>query len=175
MPSKYLVSHRIAAGNVTPLPRERGRGEASNLCTRITIFLLLSTSLQAQQLQYGKPASKWTEALPIGNAAMGAMIYGGVEEEILQLNEATFWSGQPHEYARKDAYKYLPEIRRLLNEGKQKEAEALGEKHFMGIRFNEEGYAQKRNVWRNKMLMAHEYADPQWNDKNWQSFVGERL
>lgn len=169
MPSKYFASHRTSTGNASPLPRERGRGEASSkLCTRITIFLLLlSSSLHAQHLHYGKPASKWTEALPIGNAAMGAMIYGGVEEEVLQLNEATFWSGQPHEYARKEAYKHLPEIRRLLNEGKQKKAEALGEKYFMGMRFNEEGYAQNRATWKNNMLMAHHYADPQWNDSGW--------
>lgn len=190
MPSKLFASHQIDAGNFTLLPREIGEAlsyqqRSAQIKNQLLpaqqsftnkwlgsvplflLFLLSLSSLRAQQLHYGKPASKWTEALPIGNAAMGAMIYGGVEEEVLQLNEATFWSGQPHQYPRKDAYKYLAEIRRLLNEGKQKEAEALGEKHFMGMRFNEEGYAQERATWKNKMLMAHHYADPQWNDSGW--------
>ena len=48
---------------------------------------------------YDRPASKWVEALPIGNGHLGAMIYGGVSAELLQLNEATIWGGKPHSYA----------------------------------------------------------------------------
>lgn len=47
------------------------------------------------QLHYDKPASSWTEALPLGNGSLGAMIFGGLETERLQLNEDTLWSGFP--------------------------------------------------------------------------------
>src|SRR5436190_11698066 len=50
---------------------------------------------QAQKLWYKKPAKVWTEALPVGNGRLGAMIFGGVTEELIQLNEATFWTGGP--------------------------------------------------------------------------------
>lgn len=63
-------------------------------------FFTLAASAQVKQsseltLWYSKPAAAWTEALPIGNGTLGAMIFGGVEEELLQLNEATLWSGGP--------------------------------------------------------------------------------
>ena len=70
-------------------------------------------------LWYTRPAKTWTEALPVGNGYMGAMVYGGVNTEHIQFNEGTVWTGQPHDYAQKGAVKYLPEIRRLLFEGKQ--------------------------------------------------------
>jgi alpha-L-fucosidase 2 len=49
-------------------------------------------------LWYEKPASKWEEALPIGNGRIGAMIYGGIAEEHIQFNEETLWTGRPHDY-----------------------------------------------------------------------------
>ncbi len=75
-------------------------------------------------LWYTRPAKTWTEALPVGNGYMGAMIYGGVNTEHIQFNECTVWTGQPHDYAHKGAVKYLPEIRRLLQEGRAAEREA---------------------------------------------------
>ena len=77
------------------------------------------------ELWYRQPASEWTDALPIGNGRMGAMIFGGVSRDRIQFNEETFWTGGPEDANRPDAYRYLPEIRRLLFEGRQKEAEAL--------------------------------------------------
>ena len=75
-------------------------------------------------LWYTRPAKTWTEALPVGNGYMGAMVYGGVNTEHIQFNEGTVWTGQPHDYAHKGAVKYLPEIRRLLQEGRAAEIEA---------------------------------------------------
>ena len=66
------------------------------------------------KLQYTKAAEKWTEALPIGNGRLGAMIYGGVTQEHIQFNEETLWRGQPHNYAHEGAGEYLDEIRTLL-------------------------------------------------------------
>ncbi len=82
-------------------------------------------------LQYTQAAEKWTEALPVGNGSLGAMIYGGVAQEHIQFNEETLWRGQPHDYAHEGAGEYLGEIRELLTEGKQLEAQKLAQDHFM--------------------------------------------
>lgn len=73
----------------------------------------------------------WVRALPIGNGKLGAMIYGGIEEERIQLNEDSVWSGQAQEADNPDAPRYLPEIRRLLFEGKYVEAQHLAAEKFV--------------------------------------------
>jgi alpha-L-fucosidase 2 len=80
---------------------------------------------------YDSPAKKWTDALPVGNAQMGAMLFSGVENERIQFNEYTIWTGRPHSYAHKGAVKALPEIRRLVAAGKKKEAAQLANKTFL--------------------------------------------
>jgi alpha-L-fucosidase 2 len=77
------------------------------------------------RLAYDTPARKWTEALPLGNGRIGAMVFGGVEDERLQIAEATLWGGTPRDYTNPDAASHLDEIRRLIFDGKVKEAEAL--------------------------------------------------
>jgi alpha-L-fucosidase 2 len=76
-------------------------------------------------LWYRQPAAKWEEALPVGNGRLGAMVFGGVAREQIQLNEDTIWSGGGAQPIPSGAYKALPEIRQLLFEGKYTEAEAL--------------------------------------------------
>lgn len=88
---------------------------------------------QPLSLWYRRPAQKWDEALPIGNGRFGAMVFGGVAEERFQFNDDTLFTGKPHDYAHKGAAKFLPEIRKLLFDNKQKEAEALANKEFMSI------------------------------------------
>ena len=88
---------------------------------------------ESLRLWYERPAEKWTEALPVGNGRLGAMIFGRTDRERLQINEDTVWAGSPHDYSHPGAAKYLPEIRRLLLEGKQQEATALAAEHFMSI------------------------------------------
>jgi len=85
------------------------------------------------KLWYPAPAAEWNQALPIGNGRMGAMVFGLPGEERLQLNECTLWTGGPHDYTNPDAAKYLPEMRRLILEGKENEAERLGGEHLMSI------------------------------------------
>lgn len=101
----------------------------------LTAILLMVTgiALQAQdhRLWYSKPAAHWLEALPVGNSKLGAMIYGGTEVETIQLNEETFWSGAPHENNSKESLEHLPKVRRLIFEGREKEAHQLIEKHFI--------------------------------------------
>ena len=76
-------------------------------------------------LWYRRPASTWTEALPIGNGRLGAMVFGRVAQERLQLNEDTLWAGGPYDQNNTNAVAALPEARRLIFEGKFKEANAL--------------------------------------------------
>lgn len=73
-------------------------------------------------LRYDHPAENWNEALPIGNGRLGAMVFGGVQEQVLQLNEDTLWSGYPKDTSNPKALAALPEVRRLLFEGKYAEA-----------------------------------------------------
>ena len=76
-------------------------------------------------LWYDKPASEWTEALPVGNGRLGAMIFGGPANELLQLNEDTLYAGSPYDPNNPQALEALPEARRLIFEGKYKEAHDL--------------------------------------------------
>ncbi len=97
-------------------------------------------------LWYDEPASAWTEALPIGNGRLAAMVYGGTEKETIQFNEETLWSGQPHDYAHPGAYNYLKKIRELLWAGKQREAEELANQHFMSQPFGQLCYQPFGNI-----------------------------
>jgi alpha-L-fucosidase 2 len=78
-------------------------------------------------LRYDRPASRWTEALPVGNGRIGAMVFGGTEDERLQINEGTLWGGSPHSYTDPEASTRLEEIRRLIFTGQVAEAEKLSE------------------------------------------------
>ncbi len=80
------------------------------------------------KLWYRQPAKIWTDALPVGNGRLGAMVFGGVETERLALNEDTLWSGSPRPWNNRDAKKALPEVRRLVAEEKYHEADALCKK-----------------------------------------------
>ncbi len=102
-------------------------------------FLSLTITAQNHRMWYAKPASHWLEALPVGNSTLGAMIYGGTDVEEIQLNEETFWSGQPHNNNSSESLQVLPEVRRLIFEGKEMEATKLIDQHFVkgphGMRF----------------------------------------
>jgi len=97
----------------------------------IGILLFFGVSLSAQQrndlkLWYNNPAGTvWENALPLGNGFQGAMVYGNVEKEIFQLNEATVWSGSPNRNDNPDAKQALGEIRNLIFQGEYKKAEKL--------------------------------------------------
>ncbi len=94
------------------------------------LFLPLFGSSQSNgKLWYGQPADTWTEALPIGNGRLGAMIFGRQNEELLQLNESTLWSGGPvSDNVNPDAHKYLPQVREAVFAGDYNKANALSKK-----------------------------------------------
>lgn len=79
----------------------------------------------ALTLWYRQPATRFEEALPLGNGRLGAMVYGGVAEERLSLNEDTFWAGGPYDPANPDAAAALPEVRRLIAAGEYEQAQQL--------------------------------------------------
>ena len=106
----------------------------------ITVLTVAMNAMaQQHKLWYAQPATHWLEALPVGNSHLGAMIYGGTDTEEIQLNEETFWSGSPHNNNSTESLEYLPEVRRLIFEGKEGEATKLLDQHFMkgphGMRF----------------------------------------
>jgi alpha-L-fucosidase 2 len=78
------------------------------------------------KLWYNKPAGKtWTDALPVGNGRLGAMVYGNPLQEIIKLNESSVWSGGPNRNDNPEALTALPQIRKLIFEGKHAEAQKL--------------------------------------------------
>ncbi len=90
-------------------------------------------------LWYDAPATVWLEALPLGNSNMGAMVYGGVQKEEIQLNEETFWSGGPHNNNSPRSLARLDEVRQLIFDGKEAEAKTIIDQDFVvgphGMRF----------------------------------------
>jgi alpha-L-fucosidase 2 len=83
-------------------------------------------------LWYNQPAREWVEALPLGNGRLGAMVFGEIDQERLQLNEDTIWQGSPYDPANPDALDGLKEARKLIFEGKPKEADEVVKQWGMG-------------------------------------------
>jgi alpha-L-fucosidase 2 len=104
----------------------------------VLLFLLsflINNSASAQskpfKLWYDKPASRWEETLPLGNGRLGMMPDGGINNEQVVLNDITLWSGAPQDANNYEAYKNLPEIRRLILAGKNDEAQNLVNQNFV--------------------------------------------
>ncbi|MGF7233227.1 glycosyl hydrolase family 95 catalytic domain-containing protein [Arachidicoccus sp.] len=151
-----------------------------NRIPKIIIFLLGSCfSMAFAKAQFSNPqdslllwykqkAIQWTDALPIGNGRLGAMVYGGVDTDHIQFNEATLWTDGPRQYAHPGAAKYLPVIRKLLFQGKQKEAEELATKHFMGLKNHDpEVYQKEKKKWYNKVRQDSKLAAFNYDDRRW--------
>jgi len=100
-----------------------------------SVFLGITVEAQTlpaqnrNELWYEKPASVWTEALPLGNGKLGAMVYGVPAVEQIQLNEETLWAGSPNNNANPEALEHLEEIRQLIFEGRTLEAQTLCTKY----------------------------------------------
>lgn len=92
-----------------------------------------SAPAEKMSLWYRRPAADWDAALPIGNGRLGAMIFGGVEGERIQLNEDTLWAGSPYDPNNPNALGALPEVRRLIFDGKYPEAARLVNEKMMAV------------------------------------------
>jgi len=84
------------------------------------LALTLAGLAQAQELWYTKPANIWTDALPVGNGRMGAMVFGGAAHERIQFNESTVWTGEPHDYAHKARTVHSPKSASCYGPGSKK-------------------------------------------------------
>ena len=84
---------------------------------------------QVHKLWYDTPAQVWTEALPLGNGRLGAMVYGNPANEQIQLNEETIWAGRPNNNANPEAREWIPKIRKLVFEGRYREAQDMCTAH----------------------------------------------
>ncbi len=104
-------------------------------------------SLKPLSLWYKKPAQAWEEALPLGNGRLGMMVFGRLAEERLQLNEDSVWYGGPVDRNNPDAYKYLPEIRRLIFAGEIRKAEKLALLALAGIPESQRPYQPLGDLW----------------------------
>ncbi|HOX59604.1 MAG TPA: glycoside hydrolase family 95 protein [Candidatus Paceibacterota bacterium] len=93
------------------------------------------------------PATNWNEALPLGNGRLGAMIFGGVSEEWLQLNEESLWAGCPAEAYPADFSNHIAKVRQLLFAGKKAEAQAYGLQHLTATPTSFRSYEPLGNLW----------------------------
>lgn len=105
-----------------------------------------SPALQPLALWYRQPAARWEEALPIGNGRLGAMVFGGAAQERLQLNEATLWGGAPYDPVNPAARAALPELRRMIFEGRFAEAEAFADANVMAKPLRQMSYQALGNL-----------------------------
>ncbi|WP_163325385.1 glycoside hydrolase family 95 protein [Draconibacterium mangrovi] len=126
------VSWVVGAQNAE-LPASVRKGEISaNWLDRAKIYSGASKPDGQYVLWYQRPAKIWEEAMPLGNGTLGAMVFGGVADERIQLNESSLWDGYPLDPNDPSSTEYLPEVQRLLFEGKNNEAVKLAEQHMMG-------------------------------------------
>src|SRR4051812_5828230 len=107
-------------------------------CTAASVTHAAEPAATAQSsrnmlLWYRQPATAWLQAMPLGNGSIGAMVFGGVPQERIALNESTFWSGRPHDYDNPEALTYFPQIRDLVFAGKFQQAEKMADDHFYGL------------------------------------------
>src|SRR5260221_7108719 len=99
----------------------------------VLFWLPMATSAQNGPLRlwYDKPATQWEETLPLGNGRLGMMPDGNITKETIVLNDITLWSGSPQDANNYGAGNKLPQIRQLLLEGRNDEAQALMDKDFV--------------------------------------------
>ena len=116
------------------------------------------------QLWYNQPARKWTEALPVGNGRLGAMVFGGTTQERIQLNEDTIWAGPPVPEDRVGAYKHITEARKLIFEGKYSEAQRIMQSEVMGRRISPRSHQTLGDL---RLQMPGETAATSYTLANW--------
>ncbi len=119
---------------------KKGMRFNSNLSSLFSLILVCASATWGWatdsdlRLWYNRPAEKWEEALPVGSGRLGAMVFGGVEQDRIQFNEDTLWTGKPHDYVRVGAVDHLDQVRQLIFQG------------------SEDSLTQAQNIFRTKML-----------------------
>ncbi|WP_345007848.1 glycoside hydrolase family 95 protein [Snuella lapsa] len=117
------------------------------LLVKALLFVLTCSNAQNKDLKlwYDEPANVWTDALPIGNGRLGAMVYGKITDEIIQFNEETLWAGQPHDYITKGANNYFETIREYSENGNGKVYD-IAKDHFMSNPIGQQCYQPTGNI-----------------------------
>ena len=132
----------IAAFAIVSLLQARAANNPNNLNPHYAGQLLGDAGPPSEPLSlwYRQPAAQWVEALAIGNGRLGAMVFGGIERERLQLNEDTLWAAGPYDPSNTNALAALPEARRLVFAGRYQEAEKLIQANMMARPLREMPY-----------------------------------
>ena len=126
-------SRCVGAGGDAYAPSSKSRFKELGYLFLLLLAFRVGASGQSQgdlKIRFDTPAQEFTQSLPLGNGRLGAMVFGGVSQERIVLNESSLWSGSAQDADKSDAASYLPQIRRLLLEGKNAEAEKLVYAHF---------------------------------------------
>ena len=146
----FKMKHELSSGHL-----------ANSMLITLTILVFTSNTLLGQiqssehstdaidpatSLWYNAPASKWDEALPVGNGRLGAMVFGKYGEERIQLNEETYWSGGPYSTVVKGGSAVLSQIQKLVFEEKYLEAHNLFGRHVMGYPVEQQKYQSLANL-----------------------------
>lgn len=100
----------------------------------------------ATLLWYNAPAKEWNGALPVGNGRLGAMVFGNPENERIQFNEETYWSGGPYSSVIKGGAKMLPKVQQLVFEEKWQEAQKVFGRNMIGHPVEQQKYQPMGNV-----------------------------
>lgn len=116
------------------------------------VLVAAPTKVQGQranplELWYDEPAPAWNQALPVGNGRLGAMVFGGLGQERIQLNEETLWSGGPYDPVVEGAHEALPQIRDYLFAGDFERAHDLFGRTMMGVPYEMMKYQPFANLW----------------------------
>jgi alpha-L-fucosidase 2 len=127
----YLVAVVFALTNIqfTLSAADTGAGLVER--SEITVTGEAQPPEEPLSLWYRRPATEWVQAVALGNGRLGAMVFGSVNQERLQLNEDTLWAGGPYDPTSPEALDALPEVRRLIFDGKYAEASQLVGKKIM--------------------------------------------
>ncbi len=128
---------------------------AATCCLLTTISAVCGPARSAKQpfstgslkLWYKHPAREWVEARPVGNGRLGAMVFGGVLKERIQLNENSLWDGHRQDTNNPEALKHLPEVRKLLFAGRNREATDMAGKYLMGNPQRVNSYQTLGDLW----------------------------
>ena len=143
---------------------ETPRAKSSTYVSQVAAHISDKSFDPSTLMWYTEPAAEWEDALPVGNGRLGAMVFGRIEEERIQLNEDTYWSGGPYSTVVKDGYKALPKIQELLFEGKPLEAHKLFGRNMMGYPVEQQKYQSLADLHLFFDKEAEVQAHKQWLD-----------
>ena len=144
VPLCVLIAGIVACGALAPEPDDFGRKALADPRMRSDDTLLW----------YRQPAKRWTEALPLGNGRLGAMVFGGVDKERIQLNEESLWAGEPADAYPPDFRARFAEYRKLVLAGELERASAFGVKHLTARPTSFRSYQPLADLWLESVAQA---------------------